>query len=73
MTAVGFSWVDWRQTKHLEPVLLAIYLAIACYAARGRRPRWIASFVLPLTAIIGLVMIGMLARDFASLPIAPGW
>ena len=73
ISAVAFTWVDWHQTKHLEPMLLAFYLAIGCWAARGRRPLWIVSVVLPAVAILGVMMIGAMARDFSSLPIVPGW
>ncbi len=73
MTAIVFTWVDWHQTKHLEPMLLAFYLAIGCWAARGPRPLWIVSMVLPVAAILGTLMIVALAGNFSSLPITPGW
>jgi hypothetical protein len=73
LSAIGFTWVDWHQTKHLEPMLLALYLAIGCWAARGLWPWRIASVVLPAVAIIDLMLIAEMARDFSSLPITPGW
>ena len=54
-------------------MLLALYLAIGCWAARGLWPRRIASVVLPAVAIIDLMLIAEMARDFSSLPITPGW
>ena len=39
IAAAAFSLVDWRQTKHLMPLLIPLCLAPACWASTSRGPR----------------------------------
>ncbi|GAG26322.1 unnamed protein product, partial [marine sediment metagenome] len=51
LTAAAFSLVDWRQTKHLMPLMLVFYLAPARWAAHHRSRLWlVAAVFLVLTA-----------------------
>lgn len=73
LVAVAFSVVDWRQTKHLMPLVLVLHLAPIRWAA-GRRGR------LSLVGIVFLVVLAWnlwtlrsLVMDFESFPITPAW
>jgi hypothetical protein len=73
LTAVAFSLVDWRQTKHLMPLLIALHLAPARWAAGGpiRRAVVVVAFVVLL--LWNLAMLKTLATDFASFHVTPAW
>ncbi len=73
LTAAAFSLVDWRQTKHLAPILLPVFLVLT--PPRGA-PRW---RVVASTVVLGAVLVWnvhelrLLATDFAAYPISPLW
>ena len=73
VTAVAFSLVDWRQTKHLMPLMIPICMAPACWASRGRFQRFVVTVIFSGLLIWNLWTILALAGDFASLSITPGW
>ena len=83
LTAVAFSLIDWRQTKHLTPLLLPLCVAPARWAVSGRTvPPAARDAVLIL---VGVLFVGLLAWNLGMLatlvdrfevsPIAPapGW
>jgi hypothetical protein len=72
MIAVAFSVIDWRQTKHLAPLVLPLTLAISC-AGRSRVTR--LAFGLALCALLAwdVRVLWLLAKDFNSLPAVPEW
>jgi len=73
LTAVVFSAVDWRQTKHLGPLFLPLFVAPARWAAYGT-----LRLALMTVLLVGLVAWNLhtlyrLAADFAGFPITPAW
>ena len=73
VTAVAFSLVDWRQTKHLVILTLPLYLAPARAAGEGRAVRVAIVGVLALLLAWNLRTIALLAANFGALPKAPEW
>jgi hypothetical protein len=69
---IAFSVVDWRQTKHLAPLLLIVALAIG---AGGRRPSWRAGLAVVTAGVLAwnAWMLVRLANDFSALPATPEW
>jgi hypothetical protein len=77
-TALVFSLVDWRMTKHLDLMVPAMMLVIAC----GFRDRWWQIYgkyrgaVLSVMALIlanNIWIIAKLAQDFKWLKMIPMW
>jgi len=74
VTAVVFSLVDWRQTKHLMPLLIPICAAPACWAALGGKVRLaVVSAVFCLLVVWNMHSLYILTTDFAAYKITPGW
>ncbi|MBN2475932.1 MAG: hypothetical protein JXB62_15075 [Pirellulales bacterium] len=73
LTAVAFTLVDWRETKHLGPLFLSLFVAPACWAATSPiRLRLVCVLMLGLT-LWNLDAIWGLVRDFASFSVTPQW
>lgn len=73
ITAVGFSIVDWRMTKHLSPLLLSLPLMLT--PARTA-PRWrVAAAVITSLWLLAWNMgaIQGLTADFESFIVTPAW
>jgi hypothetical protein len=73
ITAVAFTVIDWRMTKHLVPILLPLHLALAPDRAA---PNWrIAIPVMTALTILvyNAVVLVDLTRDFDRFPISPAW
>lgn len=72
LIAAVFSLVDWRQTKHLAPLTLPLYLALMRV---GQREPIRTGTGLVLTAILiwNIRMVLALATDFGVLPAVPDW
>jgi len=73
ITAVIFSAIDWRQTKHLMPLLIPFHLAPARCTLLGR-----AALVVVSLAMVGLLLwnldaLRMLSIDFSRFTITPAW
>ena len=73
VTAVAFSLVDWRQTKHLVILMLPLYLAPARAAAEGRAIRLTIAVVLVVLLALNLRTLAALASDFGALVKSPEW
>ena len=77
IVAVAFSVVDWRQTKHLMPLMLVLHLAPArCTTPlRGLRPNPAAIFAVTFLVLLAwnLWSVQGLVRDFASFQVTPDW
>ncbi len=75
LTAVAFSLIDWRQTKHLTPLLLPLCLAPARWAVSGRTVLILVSVLFVGLLAWNLGMLATLADGFGVSPIAPapGW
>jgi hypothetical protein len=73
VTAVVFSVIDWRMTKHLMPMVLALHMVLTPtrhaaawrVAAAAATCLWLLVWNIPVVA--GLV------RDFAGFTITPAW
>lgn len=73
MTAVVFTAVDWRQTKHLTPLLLPLTLAPAAWAATGRRALAVVALALLALLAWNVREAATLARGFPAYPVTPAW
>lgn len=72
-TAVVFSVVDWRMTKHLALIVIPLLLALA--PPRGAAPGRVAAAAAVLAVVLAFnvrALVG-LAADFASVVVTPGW
>ena len=73
LTAIVFSLVDWRMTKHLMPLMLPLHLAPVAWAgARARRVRLVAAMFVAILAW-NVWTIHSLVTDFDAFPITPQW
>lgn len=71
---VGFSLVDWRQTKHLAHILPALVMMIAIYwASLKGRLRMAFAALLVLAVGWNAVRTGLLMADFAYIKPTPIW
>ena len=73
VTAVVFTIVDWRMTKHLALIIMPLVLAVV---PDRSAPRWrIAAAVvcLGLVALFQARDVIALARDFSSFVVTPQW
>jgi hypothetical protein len=70
--AIAFSIIDWRQTKHLAPLSLPLFLAIAYFGGR-RVPRIIVTVLLIGLLIWNLGILYALAGNFDFLKKVPEW
>ena len=73
LTIVAFSLIDWRQTKHLMPLMLPLHLAPARYAASGRVALALVGILLAGILLWNLDMLRTLAADFSAFPLTPAW
>jgi len=71
LIALAFSLIDWRQTKHLMPLLLPLHLAPARWAASGRTALILVSVLFAGLLAWNLGMLAALSGGFDSLPIRP--
>lgn len=73
VTAVVFSVIDWRMTKHLMPMVIAMHVLLA--PAR-HAPRWrVAAAALVCVWLVAWNMpaVAGLVRDFAGFVVSPAW
>jgi hypothetical protein len=71
---VGFSLVDWRQTKHLAHILPAMVMMTAVYwASLKGRLRMAFSALLVVAIVWNAVRTGLLMADFGYLTPTPIW
>jgi len=73
LLAVAFSVIDWRQTKHLFPLLLVLHLAAARWAASGRLRSIAVGGLFIWLLLWNLGMLHTLATDFAAFRVTPTW
>jgi len=71
LTAVAFTWVDYRQTKHLMPLMLPLHMAPARWAVTGRVLLVVVGILFVWLTLWNLTVLRALAADFHSLPITP--
>ena len=72
LISFAFSIIDWRQTKHLAPLSLALFLAPACMATR-RVPRIIIGGLLVALLIWNIGVLSVVAGNFDFLKKVPEW
>lgn len=75
LTAVFFSLIDWRQTKHLMPLLLPFCFASARWAASSRTALILVSVLFTGLLAWNLGTLATLAEGFEAFPVrpAPAW
>jgi hypothetical protein len=73
LTALVFSVVDWRQTKHLVIMTLPLFLAPARAAARSRLLLLLIAIVFAVLIALDLKTIVGLSGDFDAIHKLPGW
>jgi hypothetical protein len=70
--ATAFSIIDWRQSKHLAPLVLPLILALA-RLGHSSPARRLVTLLLVAVVAINLYAVVQLTRDFTSLPAMPEW
>ncbi len=73
IAAVVFTLVDWRQTKHLIPVVLVLYLAVTQWATRQRGRMIMVGGLFTFLLLWNVWTLRILAMDFESYPVTPCW
>lgn len=73
ITAVAFSVVDWRQTKHLMPLMLVFHLAPIRWASGDRRRLALVAVVFLALLAWNLWTLRTLVIDFEGFSVTPGW
>jgi hypothetical protein len=73
LLAAAFTLIDWRQTKHLCPLLLPLVMAPAAWAGTGRVARIVVAVCLALLLLWNLGTLHDLAAEFHSFHISPAW
>jgi hypothetical protein len=73
LVAIVFSIIDWRQTKHLMPILLPLFLGLV---PDRHAPRWRTAVA--VTTFAGLIVwsawpLSQLVENFNSFPMSPVW
>ena len=73
MIFVAFSLIDWRQTKHVMPILLPLCMAPPLLAATGRKALLAVGLLLGAVLLWNGYTLQALAIDFSTLQPAPDW
>ena len=73
ITGLTFSIVDWRQTKHLMPLMLPFHLAPARWAASRRLGLCLVALAFGVLLLWNLRTLYTLTVDFRSFTITPAW
>lgn len=72
--AVGYSIVDWKQTKHLMLIILPLLLPVVLFIHdRGKTGRIILLSVVAFIVIINILILCNLNRDFSYITSTPEW
>jgi hypothetical protein len=72
--AAVFTWIDWRQTKHLALLVpAATILVAAMLCASPPRARAVVRLVLAAAVLWNIAGLVRLVRDFDSLKVTPIW
>jgi len=73
ITALVFSWADWRMTKHLMLLMPVLYLAPLLWAAQyPRRLVLVSAIFLPLLTW-NIYTVLEIASNFAAFHVSPAW
>ncbi len=73
MVGLAFSEIDWRQTKHLMPLMLTFHLAPARWAASHNAYRVLVGVLMAGLIVWNVSSLCGLAADFDAFDIARGW
>jgi hypothetical protein len=73
VTALVFSVIDWRMTKHLMPIVLALHMVLT--PTRDAAPWRVAAAAATCLWLIvwNIPVLVSLVRDFAGFSITPAW
>lgn len=73
LTAIVFSLVDWRMTKHLMPLLLPLHLAPVAWASTKAGRTRLLAVLFAAILVWNVWTIRALVVDFGAFPITPQW
>ena len=73
LLSIAFTLIDWRQTKHLCPLLLPLAMAPAAWAGTGRAARLAVAACMAVLLLWNLGTLRALAADFAGFHVSPAW
>jgi len=73
LTAVAFSLIDWRQTKHLMPLMLPLHLAPVRWVASKQNALVLVGIVFAGLLVWNIAMLNALAGNFDTFSITPAW
>ncbi len=73
VTALVFSLVDWRMTKHLSPLLVPLFIAPAAWSASGGKARLLVLLTFGGLLVWNLIVLKSVLGDFTALTITPAW
>ena len=73
LTAIVFSIVDWRMTKHLMPLMLPLLLAPVQWAAMGKGRLGLVGILFSGILIWNGVTIYSLVANFEAFHVSPAW
>ena len=73
LLAIAFTLIDWRQTKHLCPLLLPLVMAPAAWAGASRAARAVVVACMAALLLWNLYTLRTLVADFGSFHISPAW
>jgi hypothetical protein len=73
LTAIVFSMVDWRMTKHLMPLMLPLHLAPVEWATEHKRRLYLVGIVLLGILAWNCVTVYSLVADFEGFHVSPQW
>ena len=73
ITALTFSWADWRMTKHLMLLMPALYLAPVLWAAKDRERQIIVSVIFLVLLTWNVYTVHEIAKNFPGFKVSPLW
>jgi len=74
LAGIGFSLIDWRQTKHLAQFLPALVILIAAFwSAQSGRWKWVYGGGIALAVLWNMPRVGLLMHDFEYIKPLPIW
>jgi hypothetical protein len=73
VTAIAFTIVDWRMTKHLIPLLLPLLIASAPLRGAGFWRRLVPVYALGFALLLNVPELSRLVGDFVSFVVTPAW
>jgi len=73
LSAVVFSLIDWRQTKHLTILIVPLLLAVGLWMIRRRAVRTVLAVTLAAMLVWNIGEIWLLGEVFTDFKVTPAW